>query len=223
MTDPTCPIADSDTEARYLVGSLSAEEAEAFEEHYFGCDICWRALQRGAEIRSVLARDAGDTRRQEPLLLTPAPPRLEREQMPQGPRGRNVWWPLLAAAAVMVVVTGLWRLQRPMSDTRLSVRLTIEPTRGGSAPLAISATATDKSLGASWIRAVDARTYRVRLLADDGRLLFDREIPDTSIVVSMDSLVHPEPKGAIYWQVEALNDLRVIVAIYELKEARPSR
>jgi hypothetical protein len=60
-------------------------------------------------------------------------------------------------------------------------------------------------------------------MASDGQLLFEREISDTSIVVPTDSLTNPEPGRSIYWQVEALNDLRVVVRSYPLKEARPNR
>lgn len=61
MNEPeqTCPIADTDTDVRYLAGSLTDAEAEAFEEHYFGCDTCWKAVQRGAEIRSALSQSGG--------------------------------------------------------------------------------------------------------------------------------------------------------------------
>jgi len=200
MTEPICPIADSDTDVRYLTGQLSASEADAFEEHYFGCDVCWSAVQRGTEIRSALAHP-----------------------MPRTSRRLQAWWPLLAAAAALVIVAGLWRVQRPVCEATLNANLHVEPKRGSITSSAIAATVTDKALGASWSPAPDARTYRVRLLASDGQLLFEREISDTSIVIPTDSLTRPEPGGSIYWQVEALNDLRVVVRSYPLKEARPSR
>lgn len=200
MTEPVCFIADSDTDIRYLAGQLSASDAEAFEEHYFDCDICWNAVQRGTEIRSALAHPVS-----------------------RSARRRQKWWPLLAAAAVLIVVAGLWRMQRPISEASLNANLHIEPIRGNATSSAISATATDKALAASWSHAPDARTYRARLMASDGQLLFEREISDTSIVVPTDSLTHTGPGGSIYWQVEALNDLRVVVRSYPLKEARPGR
>jgi len=212
MNDPICPIADADTDVRYLAGHLSAEEAEAFEEHYFECDICWNAVQRGAEIRSALASEPA-----------PARERGTRTLSPQQSRVRRPWMPLFAAAAVMVVVAGLWRVQRPVSEPIPIINTNAEPTRGSSTSPAISVTLTDKALAASWPRATDAQTYRVRLLADDGGLLFDTEIPDTSVVVPVSSLARPGAEGAIYWQVEALNGLRVVVSSYALKEARPGR
>lgn len=207
MNDPeqTCPIADADTEVRYLGGSMSPAEAEAFEEHYFGCDICWRAVQRGTEIRSALLQS-----------ILPASKAVYK------PRSR-VWWPVLVAAAAMIVV--VWRFPRPIDsgNPNPSVSPGAEPVRGTSASATISAGVTENALTASWPRSNDASSYRVRLLAEDGQLLLDREVIDTSIVVPLDSVRRLHPKGAIYWQVEALNDLRVVVSSYALKEARPGR
>ena len=56
---PNCPYdADSDIDARYLAGALSAEENDAFEEHYFGCDPCFAAVQTGTEIRAAMSPGA---------------------------------------------------------------------------------------------------------------------------------------------------------------------
>lgn len=207
MNDPeqTCPIADTDAEVQYLAGSMSPAEAEAFEEHYFGCDICWKAVQRGTEIRSA--------------LLQPILPASKAVYVPRS----RAWWPVLVAAAVMIVA--VWRFPRPVESGNQNPGVThgAEPVRGSSGPATISAATTDKALTASWPRSTDARSYRVRLLAEDGQLLFDREVTDTSIVVPLDSITRLRPKGAIYWQVEALNDLRVIVSSYALKEARANR
>jgi len=207
MNDPeqTCPIADADTEVRYLAGSLSPAEAEAFEAHYFECDICWRAVQQGNEIRSTLSQQ------DQPASKVISVPRS------------RAWWPVVAAAAVMVVAVGVWRFPRPVesANTTQSGGQGTEPVRGSSASAAIAAAVTDKALTASWPRNVDARSYRVRLLADDGQLLFDREVKDTSIVVPLDSLTSMRPNGAIYWQVEALSELRAVISSYAMKEARP--
>jgi anti-sigma factor RsiW len=197
----SCPIADADTEVRYLAGLLSPAEAEAFEEHYFECDICWRAVQQGTEIRSALAQ-----------------PSLPASKAVHVRRSRE-WWPLLVAASVMIIA--VWRFPRPVEsdNPNLNVGPVAEPVRGAGASALISAAATDKALTASWARNTDARSYRVRLLAEDGQLLLDREVTDTSIVVPLDSITRLGSSGAIYWQVDALNDLRVVVSSYPLKEA----
>src|SRR4029079_17316346 len=207
MNDPeqNCPIADADTEVRYLAGSMSPAEAEAFEEHYFGCDICWRAVQRGAEIRDA--------------FLQPILPASKAIYV----RRSRTWWPLMVAAAVMIVA--VWRFPRSVDSGNPSPNVTpgAEPVRGNSGSATISAAATENALTASWPRSADASSYRVRLLAEDGQLLFDREVTDTSIVVPLDSVTRLRPKGAIYWQVEGLSDLRVVVSSYAIKEAHPGR
>src|SRR5258706_3590221 len=214
MNEPeqTCPIADTDTDVRYLAGSLTDGEAEAFEEHYFGCDACWKAVQRGVEIRSALSQSPGiaDERTTPPML---------RQSIK-----RRTWWPALAAAAVIVVAVGLWKFPittQPVTAITEAGRIA-EPTRGTAASPAISATASDQTLTASWSRTPEAHAYRVRLLAEDGRMILDREISDTSFVIPLDAVSAKKPEGAIYWKVEGLNDLRVVVSNYALTPARPA-
>lgn len=210
MNEPeqTCPIADTDTDVRYLAGSLSEAEAEAFEEHYFGCDACWKAVQRGAEIRSALS--------QSPAVAEKTTPTVSRQSIK-----RRTWWPALAAAAVILVAVGLWKFP-PVTQPITEAGRTAEPTRGTAVTPAISATASDQTLTASWPRTPEARAYRVRLLAEDGRLLLDREISDTSVVIPLDAVLRNKAQGAIYWKVEGLNDLRVVVSNYALTPARPA-
>jgi hypothetical protein len=82
VPDLTCAeVDDRDLESGYLAGRLTAEEAEAYEAHYFGCERCWRTLETALAVRAVGA-----------------------------PRRRARWGiPTLAAAATVVVaVAGGW-------------------------------------------------------------------------------------------------------------------
>lgn len=55
----TCADVESrDLEAGYLAGRLSADDAVAYEAHYFGCERCWPSLKRATELRAVLAKAA---------------------------------------------------------------------------------------------------------------------------------------------------------------------
>jgi hypothetical protein len=215
MNEPeqTCPIADADTDTRYLAGSLTDAEAEAFEEHYFECDTCWKAVQRGAEIRSALSQ---------------SPRIVEKRTTPavlRQPIKRRTWWPALAAAAVIVVAVGLWKF--PLATQRSAAVTesgqTAEPTRGTVEEPSISTTASGHTLTASWPHTPQARTYRVRLIAEDGRLLLERELADTSIVIPLEAVSGSNPEIPIYWKVEGLNDLRVVISNYALTPARAAR
>jgi len=54
MPDLTCAeVDDRDLESGYLAGRLTAEEAEAYEAHYFGCERCWRTLETALAVRSA--------------------------------------------------------------------------------------------------------------------------------------------------------------------------
>lgn len=215
MNEPeqTCPIADTDTDVRYLAGSLTDAEAEAFEEHYFGCDTCWKAVQRGAEIRSALSQSGGVVE--------------EKTKLPASRQSiaRRQWWPALAAAAAILVAVGLWKFPiatEPNNTTPDEAGRTAEPTRGTAEAFAISTTASGQTLTASWPHTPEARAYRVRLIAEDGRLLLERELADTSIVIPLEAVSRIKPEGPIYWKVEGLNDLRVVISNYALTPARPA-
>jgi hypothetical protein len=41
---------DSHAAERYLLGELSGDQRDAFEEHYFGCDVCAADMQDGATL-----------------------------------------------------------------------------------------------------------------------------------------------------------------------------
>jgi tetratricopeptide (TPR) repeat protein len=92
MNDPTtteggnemscATIGAQDVAGRYLAGTLSESERDAYERHYFECQECFDAL-----------RMAGA-----PLVASPSPAEAARN-----------WWPAwLAAAAVVLVGVWLW-------------------------------------------------------------------------------------------------------------------
>jgi anti-sigma factor RsiW len=49
---------DTGTIERYLAGKLPEPEGDAFEQHYFACDRCWKALRLLRATRDAL-RAAG--------------------------------------------------------------------------------------------------------------------------------------------------------------------
>ena len=50
-----CTLVDEqDLVSRYIGRKLSPEEAETFEEHYFGCERCWGEVKAGAEVRAAV-------------------------------------------------------------------------------------------------------------------------------------------------------------------------
>ena len=209
--EPKCPYgADSDIDARYLAGALSAEETEAFEEHYFGCDRCFAAVQRGAEIRAAMSSRVT-------VPSTEAKPRVI--PIRSGRRRLSPWHPALVAAALVIVALGIRRTVREPVSERSVAPPSVDAARGTAQPLTLRSHATSTVLVAAWSALPTARSYRVRLVATDGSLLFERETPDTSIMVSRDRL---PGKGLVYWEVQALNALRSIVATSPVVQAQTS-
>jgi anti-sigma factor RsiW len=208
-----CPYNDeSDIDARYLAGALSATESEAFEEHYFSCDRCFAAVQRGNEIRAALSLPASaDTIESPPLVIPLVHPR----------RRFSAWQPALAAAAAVILILGVRQLNAPRRSASTVPPISGSDAARGAAPsLALSSHATSAVLVVAWSPPSAARSYRVRLLATDGSLLFEREIADTSIMLSRDLL--RGAKSPVYWEVQALNALRSVVAISPVVPAQTS-
>jgi hypothetical protein len=209
---PTCPYGpESDIDARYLAGSLSAEESEAFEEHYFGCDRCFAAVQRGTEIRAALSAPPIEaTAGAQPGVIPIARTR----------RRFSSWQPVLAAAGLIIAAVGVRQVAARRTVTEgSSPPPTIEVPRGAGNAFNLTSHATSTVLAAAWSRPSTARSYRVRLLAVDGSLLFEREIADTSIMLSRD-LVRGNDR--VYWEVQALDALRSIVATSPVVQAQTS-
>ncbi len=191
MPEPiTCERVDrEELDLQYVRGTLAEPEAEAFEEHYWGCDRCWALVRGGNEVRAV--RPTGGTRR--------------------WPRSRT-----LALAAVLVGAAGLgfWRLA-PRTEPAVSAP-SLE--RGGTAAsIALSAALADRRLLAHWTGVPGAASYRVRFFSADGSVLLTRVNRDTLIVVPQDSLRVPAG-GAVLWQVQALDRLGAEVMRSKLVE-----
>jgi anti-sigma factor RsiW len=208
-----CPYGDdSDVDARYLAGTLSAEESEAFEEHYFSCDRCFAAVQRGNEIRAALLLPISTESIEPPPMVMPL----------LHPRRRfTAWQPVLAAAAAVILVLGVRQLNAPRRGASTpTAGATSDASRGAAPALTLTSHATSAVLVAAWSPPSAARSYRVRLLATDGSLLFEREIADTSIMLSRDVL--RGGNTTVYWEVQALDALRSVVAISPVVQAQTS-
>jgi anti-sigma factor RsiW len=208
----SCPYGDSDIDERYLAGTLSAEESEAFEEHYFGCDRCFAAVERGNEIRAALSPAAGA--RSSASIDGVAPINL-------GMRRFARWRPALAAAAVVVVALGIRQARSLREPAAISVASPTDAARGAVHALNLTSHATSAVLVAAWPAQPSAQSYRVRLLAADGSLLFEREIPDTSVILSRE-LLRATGTNPVYWEVQALDALRYVVATSPVVQAQTS-
>jgi hypothetical protein len=212
--DTNCPYGDeSDIDARYLAGTLSPAESAVFEEHYFSCDRCFAKVQRGNEISAALGSTSASasSSRGAPIPLARA-------------RNRFVTWrPALAAAALVIVAFGIRQVARQHPSGRpASADSAAEASRGGAPVLSLTTRGTQTTMVAVWSSIPAARSYRVRLLGPDGSLLFKVETPDTSITLSRDLLSGAADKSTAYWDVQALDALREVVATSPIVQAQTS-
>ena len=86
--------AREDVLERYVAGSLSDEDRDAFEAHYFTCDRCFDDLQTLQAIRDEL-------------------PRLSPDLAGPSRRWLPAWAPAAAVAATIVLAVGLTMWMRP--------------------------------------------------------------------------------------------------------------
>lgn len=211
--ETSCPYgADSDIDARYLAGTLSAEESEAFEEHYFACDRCFAAVERGNEIRAALASAAGTSTAASVDGVAPVGRRSRRA---------STWWPALAAAAVVLVAFGIRQTGTLRRSAPTAASAPSDAARGAVDALKLTSHATSSVLIAAWPAQPAAQSYRVRLLATDGSLLFEREVADTSVMLSRD-LLRATGAKPVFWEVQALDALRSVVATSPVVQAQTS-
>src|SRR5882724_2305263 len=87
---------DQDMVEKYVAGQLPNEDMTAFEEHYFGCDLCLEAVQLGQAIHFGAEKQVVEA----PKVI----------QMPVRSHARPRWmYPAAAAAAIVVVALIGWR------------------------------------------------------------------------------------------------------------------
>jgi anti-sigma factor RsiW len=170
-TPLTCDVVDrDDIDQRYLAGTLSPGEAEAFEEHYFDCERCWALVQRGLAVRAAGAAGA-------PVAST------RRASRPQ-------WWIGLAAAGVLAASMALWYSSRGRAFDGE------DATRGSGAAVGALALVRGDSVFVAWRRVSDATDYRVRFSAPDGSPLFDGVVSDSSLTIPRTALAGAAPETA---------------------------
>lgn len=187
MKEPTvasvaCP--DEERLEAYARRQLPAAEAELIEEHFVGCDACWRRLERILEVQAAFLAE-------EPASLSAPSARSAR--------GFRRWPQALAAAALLLVALAavwVWQLGGP--------RPAPPPLRGGGEgpllELAVLETSGDE-VEVSWVGVSGARLYRVELADEEGTVLLAHETEDLA-----ERLV--PPAGASRLRVLALDGLR---------------
>lgn len=111
---------DTMASARYLLGEMTNEERDAFEEHYFGCSECARDVRDGSAMIDSIRAGRVQVERLKPVRTLP--------------------WLLTAAAAIAIAVLGLQNagLRREAAPHVLrSYSLLTMGTRGGAPPTII--------------------------------------------------------------------------------------
>lgn len=183
----------------YLAGELAEADANAYEEHYFACDRCWDAVQRGLELRAAFLHEARDDR---------------------SPRKSPVRVGLAVAASLFLVIMagGLWQWQ---SSNRPAPDGVVE--RGRSDLLRLDVAATTEALSLRWDAVEGADSYAVRLLDVAGSVIFEDTTNATQLTVSRSSLPSGKQSVPLVWHVEALDSLRRTVASSGLVVAEPER
>ncbi len=136
-----CVYADDDAPSRYVAGTLSTAEAEAFEEHYFVCSRCWDEVQAGTAVREALRETSAL-----PRVVTP------------------MRWAGFAAAAVLAIVAAT--LIAPRIDRRDT-----NVERGDVREIVVTVKRSGSELHAWWSAVGNAARYDAVLQNNEGETL----------------------------------------------------
>jgi hypothetical protein len=194
---PDCPYTgERDLAQLYLAGRLPDAEAQAFEAHYFECEVCSQDVLGGGGLRELFGRPA--------VAAAVAPARPAR-----------AWLPLAAAAAIAFVGIGVWQLAR---------RVQVEPTVLRSAGAVIVDLKVSAHAGGgfdvSWAPQPQAATYEVQVFASDSTRLWRTETREPRVSIGPTVLSAPAPGSTYEIRVEAFDSLGQIVASAEVAAAR---
>jgi len=186
-----CPrLVDRDLASRYLAGKLRAADAEAFEEHFFGCESCRLEVERGTELRALFGK----------APVVPAA---------RAARSARTWLPLAAAAAIAFVGIGVWHLtRRPVEEASPSIM------RGTVAEVLDVRVAAGSAGGIdlTWPRHPDAANYVVQVLAADDTSVWKGQTREPRLTIASTVLPPPEGGMALSVEVEAFDSLGQAIA-----------
>ncbi len=187
-------VEERDLATSYLAGELSPKDAEAFEQHYFACERCWREVQAMSALRAALGK---------PVLVP-----VERRPT------RVTTWRLLAVAAIVTAAgLGLWQL------THRPPEASVQPVLRGGAAEALAVTTEALPGGrikVSWRPNLDAQVYVVEVIRSDGVPALKLETGETSMTIDRTVLPAPPPGISFATRVRALDPMRQVVAASEL-------
>ncbi len=174
---------------RYLAGTLSEQETEAFESHYLTCLRCQNELRLGAGIRKVLP----EVRRADEGIDGKAPEVRTRHWFHRPARVGAV------AAALAAVFIGLLLVQ-PSRRGPLSHRE--GALEGEGLPNAVAPVGEVPAVEEfRWARVDGADLYRLTLFDADGQLLWEIETPE--VLLRVPETLSLEPRELYLWQVDA--------------------
>jgi hypothetical protein len=187
-------VNEHDLVALYLATRLPANDAEAFEAHYFGCERCWQEVRQTGELRSAFGKQ---------FVVIAQPPRITRD----------FWAPLAAAAVVAVMAFGLIRLTErpnPSPDSRVfrsasANRLDLTVRLGSAGQVILE-----------WSPHPDAGRYRVAVFRSDGLPVLKSETSDLRVSLDLGALPPPPAGIAFLGKVEALDTMGQVVAESDL-------
>lgn len=180
-----CPQANQIDD--YLFNRLGESESGDFEEHYFNCPACFRALEeRELLIRSV--KTAGEKVPAPTLQPRPAWKRVLRP------------WPIAAACAALAVLTILiapWQARRPSWTPPVSQTL-----RGGAiVGLAPQGAISTVPAALSWQSAAPGLEYAITLKGPG--VEWSEKTEKTRIELPAEIRQSLRPNAEYRWQVKA--------------------
>ena len=186
-------VEESDLATSYLAGRLSEAEAEAFEQHFLGCDRCGKDVQTLSELRAALGK--------------PAVMAIKGRSAPE-----TKWRIVAAAAVVALMAVGFWQLvHRPTATPNPPVY------RGSGETFVVRAESLPEGgIRLSWPSNPGADVYLVEILRSDGVSVWKREAAEPGVTLARAALPTLPPGASIAARVTALDPMRRVISTSEL-------
>ena len=171
---------------RYLCNEMSLEEQRAFEQEILESPLLAKRVYEETSLDATF-EDAARAHRSRRTAAVE--------------RGRRAWFPLLLAAAALVVVFVI-RGGGP-DPGEMAPRLRSEDT--GFRAISPRGDVAEESVHFAWTPDSLAVAYRIEVLDETGRLVFEAESADTTLTVPVASLGGSFRSGS--WRVVPRDDL----------------